>query len=148
MNAETCHPAPPRRRASQGEVARDTRVVEELSAIAQCLCGYRYPVGNEDVLEAAVSVALSSGGFAHRRQQQLSKAERPDCWLLRSNIAVELKVDGTLASALRQCGRYAGLDQVEAVILAFTAPWRFTDALLSLRGKPVLLVPLPPRFVL
>ena len=104
--------------------------------LASLLGGYHYRYGSEVQLHQALSTVLTDAGFEHEREVALDARNRADFWL--EGIVIEVKVDGSLAAALRQCQRYLALPQVHAVLLASTQRWADTAMAKrpELAGKP------------
>jgi hypothetical protein len=93
-------------------------------------------------LHEAMASVLEQAGFPFTREYALDAKNRADFWL--DGIVIEVKIDGPLAAALRQCDRYINLPQVKGVLLASTQRW--ADAPLVKRpewgGKPFMMVKL------
>lgn len=92
-----------------------------LSSLANTLGGYLYRYGSEVQLHEAMAKVLEQAGFAYTRERILDPRNRADFWL--DGLVIEVKVDGTLAEALRQVDRYIQLPQVTGVLLASTQRW-------------------------
>ena len=103
----------------------------DLAALAQSLSGFRYTVNNEADLQAAIAEVLDAQ--APVREKHLTRESRPD--LIVGRLAVEVKVAGTHAQALRQCQRYAGHDDVDGVLLVSTRR-EHAASITTLAGKP------------
>jgi hypothetical protein len=92
-----------------------------VAALGRLLSGFRYRYGSEVQLHAVMADVLAGAGYQFEREYRLDSSNRADFWL--AGIVIEVKVDGPLASALRQVERYIGLPQVNAVLLASTERW-------------------------
>jgi len=88
---------------------------------------YNYRYASEVQLHETLSKVLSAAHIDHVREFRLDSRNRADFWLPQTaserGIVIEVKVDGTLADALRQVGRYIALPQVAGVLLASTVRW-------------------------
>jgi hypothetical protein len=103
-----------------------------LSALARTLGNFLYRYGNEVQLHEAMARVLTDAGHTFVREQILDAKNRADIWFPESRLVIEVKVDGTLAEALRQCGRYQNLPAVNGVLLASTQRW----ASMPLKERP------------
>lgn len=90
--------------------------------VASLLAGFRYLFGNEYQLQAAVAKVLTDAGEAVVRERILDQKNRADV-MLDDGVLVEVKVDGSLSAALRQCERYSALAPVRGIVLAASVPW-------------------------
>jgi hypothetical protein len=112
--------------------------------VANRLSGFRWMFGSEDALQAAIADVLTEAGEVVSRENILDRRNRADL-MLADALLVEVKVDGSLSEALRQCDRYSKLPAVKAIVLASTCSWA-RRALVSrprMGGKPFALVFLP-----
>lgn len=109
--------------------------IEQLEHVAYTLSRYRYRFSDEDALQQGVAKALAANGLIFQREKSLSQRDRPD-FLLTGGLAVEIKVDGSLADLLRQVARYAEHDAVRGILVVGTPAWlaRVPE---SLAGKPL-----------
>lgn len=112
--------------------------------IATLLAGFRYLFGDEYQLQEAVAEVLAGAGEAVTREQILDRKNRADV-MLTGGLLVEVKVDGSLSAALRQCERYSALDQVCGIVLAASVAWarRGLVSRPRLGDKPFAMVYLP-----
>lgn len=106
-------------------------------AVAEHLESFTYGWSSELELQDAISVALPP--FVARREESLSRRDRPDfivefCGL---NIAVEVKIKGARNAVLRQLGRYAEHDDIAAIVLASGKRTLLSGIPNVLHGKPV-----------
>lgn len=92
-----------------------------LSHLANTLGSYLYRYGSEVQLHEAMAKVLDQAGVTHARERILDARNRADFWI--DGLVIEVKVDGTLAEALRQVDRYIQLPQVTGVLLASTQRW-------------------------
>jgi hypothetical protein len=108
--------------------------VRRLSAF---LVSFRYLFNSEVSLHEALSDVLARAGEPAEREKILDARNRADLFLA-GGLLIEVKVDGSLSAALRQCERYSGLPQVEGVILASTAAWARRQLVTrpKMAGKP------------
>lgn len=92
-----------------------------LGHLANTLSRFLYRYGSEVQLHAAIAKVLDQAGYAYTHEHILDAKNRADFWL--DGLVIEVKVDGTLAEALRQCDRYQKLPQVTGLLLASTQRW-------------------------
>jgi len=108
-----------------------------LDAITETLTSMRCSFTAERGLQDGIERALLAAGIAATREAPLTKRDRVD--FLAGDIAIEVKVDGSLADVTRQLHRYAACPEVSALVLVTTrgAHTRLPD---TLGGKPVRVV--------
>ena len=113
-----------------------TELQMPLQKLSRLLGSYSYRYGSEIQLHESLGQVLAAAGYEFERERILDKKNRADFWL--GGIVIEVKVDGSLAEALRQVDRYIGLDQVTGVILASTERWaeQALKARPAWKGKP------------
>lgn len=70
----------------------------------------------EKDIQAGISQALTTHEIEHCREYALSGADRID--FLIGSVGLEVKVQGSRASVIRQIARYAGHDEITEIILA------------------------------
>ncbi|MHB8408403.1 MAG: hypothetical protein ACYDHY_09995 [Acidiferrobacterales bacterium] len=97
-------------------------VPEGLESLIALLAGYRYPVITERALQDGIEVVLREGQIPYAREAALNSSDRPD-FLLPDGTAIEIKIKGSLAEALRQVHRYAGSPRVTALLVVGTPHW-------------------------
>jgi hypothetical protein len=104
--------------------------------LASALGKFRYQVGEEITLQDGLDRVLTRLGYPYEREYILSAADRPD-FLVDGKIAVEVKIKGSAAEALRQVSRYAKHPQIAEVLVVGTPAWlsRLPD---EIEGKPLL----------
>lgn len=88
-----------------------------VSEIVKTLSGFRYRFCNEYQLQDGVEAVVRASGWEYVREFKLSAHDRPDFWFPSSGVAVEIKVDGSTASVIRQIHRYAQHPEVRGIIL-------------------------------
>lgn len=108
-----------------------------LSQLASCLRPYAYRYGDEIQLHGVLeSVLQDAGEHGFLREHAIDSKNRFDFWFPDEGLVIEVKVDGSLSSALRQVDRYAHLDQVRGILLASTPRWG-EIGVGTLQGKPL-----------
>lgn len=112
-----------------------------LQQLKDLLHSYRFTVGNESELQASIEKVLSAASIGFEREKRLSKSDRPD--FLISDIAVEVKVDGSWSAVARQLMRYAALNSISGILLVTTCS-RHTRIPTTLNDKPVKVMVLWP----
>ena len=93
--------------------------VHAARAVADHLLGFTYQWTTEAELQQAIWDVLPAR-FPADRERSLSRRDRPDFIVDVDgmSVAIEVKVAGARSMVLRQIGRYAEHDQVDAIILA------------------------------
>jgi len=107
--------------------------VTDLHSLAALLEGYRFDASNEDAVQRGIASVLAEGGALFRREVPVPGG-RLD--FLVDGIAIEVKVDGSTASLIRQLGRYAELEDVRA-LLVVTTRHRLAQVPREIAGKQV-----------
>jgi hypothetical protein len=82
---------------------------------------YRFRYTTEQDLQNGIEEVLRNNGIDYRREESISKADRPD--FLVGCIAVEVKTKGSLSALLRQIARYATHENVESILVVGTPRW-------------------------
>jgi hypothetical protein len=114
--------------------------------LAAYLSGFDYRWSTEVELQDAIWDVLQPrrpGVFALlQREAPLSPQDRPDFMVTIGDtaVAVEVKVKGSRNAVLRQLGRYAAHDKVDAVLLASGRRTLAAAMPPIIHGKPVLAV--------
>lgn len=110
--------------------------VDELAA---ALRRFRFRFNSERELHEGISRCLDSLGISYSYEHSISPTDRPD--FLVGTVAIEAKVDGSLADLTRQVHRYAKSDRVQAIVVVSSkARHRMLPPEIS--GKPLRVVPL------
>ncbi|OBC11404.1 hypothetical protein A5784_34975 [Mycobacterium sp. 852013-50091_SCH5140682] len=92
---------------------------EAAEAVAEYLSGFTYQWTSEVELQQAIWDVLPVR-FLAERERALSSRDRPDFMVNVHglSVAIEVKVAGARNAVLRQLGRYAEHDTVDAIVLA------------------------------
>ena len=90
----------------------------------------------ETQIQARVAAALGAAGLVFERECRLSGRDRPD-FLVGGQVVVEVKLKTPRSVVLRQLGRYAEHDRVEAIVLASTSFSTLRDMRLTIHQVPV-----------
>ena len=85
------------------------------------LSRFRYHFNTETDLQDGVAAALRSLGVEFERESAISPGERPD--FLVGQVAIEIKIKGSLADLLRQVSRYAKQPGISEIIVLGTPYW-------------------------
>jgi hypothetical protein len=113
-----------------------------IAAIVRALTRRRFRASNERELQDCIAQAfafelLSENGPAFRREVRLSSADVVDFMV--EDVAVEVKMQGSLAAVTRQLHRYAQHDDVRALVLV-TSLQRLGNQPEQMNGKPLRVV--------
>lgn len=90
--------------------------------VAELFSGVRFRFGSEMELQDGIEQVLKRSGVGYLREKSLSAKDRPD-FLVEGGIAIEIKIQGTLAQALRQIDRYAKHDGVHSILVIGSPIW-------------------------
>lgn len=115
--------------AASTTVATARRVMVELEK-----CRFRF--ASETDLQAGIAQAMDAAGLAYEREKVLSPTDRPD-FVVEARIVLEVKIQGSIAAALRQVDRYTRHASIDAVLLVGTPHWLHRVPS-QIGGKPVL----------
>lgn len=110
--------------------------------VADHLGRHTYRWTTEHDLQQGIGAVLAQG-FEHcRAEAAISPKDRPDFLVYAEDctVAVEVKVRGSFALILRQLGRYAQHDRVDALVLAAGRRTLLPGMPTTLLGKPVISV--------
>lgn len=117
----------------------------DVDQVVEAIDRYRYRYATEDELQKALAAALTESGWPVMREARLDRYSRLDLLvgdpLEGPSVAVEVKVGGGRAQALRQVQRYVGYDEVSGLVLV-TARVAHAALPLLVHGKPVRVVQL------
>lgn len=105
--------------------------VQILASIERC----RFRFNDEKELQAGIALALDMAGITYQREKVLSPEDRPD-FLVAGHIALEIKIKGSVAQALRQINRYTAHPEISTVLLVGTPGW-LSRIPAAMGGKPV-----------
>lgn len=95
----------------------------------------RFRFASESQLQDGVAQALIQCATTFERECALSLQDRPD-FVLENGIVIEIKIQGSLAQALRQINRYAQHPRVQHIILMGSPGWLLKVPGM-IGGKPV-----------
>ncbi|HMI94453.1 MAG TPA: hypothetical protein VK509_23935 [Polyangiales bacterium] len=103
--------------------------------VLRCLTAHRFDSSTEERLQAGIAQALAAEGLQLEREVVLAPGSRID-FLSADGIGIEVKIEGTETSVLRQLMRYAEIDRVRELVL-FTTRSKHLAMPATLRGKPL-----------
>lgn len=103
--------------------------------VVRCLAARRFDTTTEERLQMAIAQALAGSGLRLEREVVLAPGSRID-FLSTCGIGIEVKIDGSHSTVLRQLIRYAAFERVRELIL-FTTRSKHSVMPTSLRGKPL-----------
>lgn len=89
----------------------------------------------EHDLQRAIESCLRKGGVRFKTEACLGERSRVD-FLTAAGVAIEVKIDGSIAEVLRQLVRYAIFDEVRELVLATTC-YRHCEFPNVVVGKPL-----------
>lgn len=95
-------------------------------------------------MQDGVEHILRGNGVEYIREVRMGKRDRPD-FMVQGDIALEVKIKGSVSALLRQIARYASHERVKAVVIVSTRRLH-GDIPESLMGKPIVFV-LARRFL-
>ncbi|CAJ4325798.1 Uncharacterised protein [Burkholderia pseudomallei] len=108
---------------------------DSIAALRDVLRFYRFSFVGERELQDGIEKVLADSVGGYKREASLGPADRPD-FLLDDGLAIEVKVDGSLAELLRQVSRYASHDSVRAILVVGTPYW-IAKVPSEIAGKPL-----------
>ncbi len=94
-------------------------MIDYSTSIASLLSRHQVVVPNEAELQRALGGMFAEVGWPFDREFRLSAKDRPD-FMVDGRIAIEVKVDGSVADVARQLWRYAQHARVEQLVLITT----------------------------
>lgn len=104
--------------------------------VVEALCARVYGGPGELLIQDRVADVLQGAGFVIEREPRLSQSDRPD-FLVAGRVVVEVKPKAPRSAVLQQLGRYAGHEQVQAIVLASTSFTTLRNMRLTIHGVPV-----------
>lgn len=107
----------------------------DITSVTSALENKRFRFTSEDDLQQGIEIALTQALIPFEREKVLSSRDRPD-FVVDQQIAVEIKIKGTLAQALRQINRYAQHTHIVAILLVGTPAW-LRNVPPTVGGKPI-----------
>lgn len=114
----------------------------QLERIHTALTSRRYRASNEAAVQAYIGAALTAAGLDAVGEYRLTGRDRPD-FLVDGRIAIEVKIQGSMAAAVRQVARYAEHADIDAIVFATTSRRLAASMPAELGGKPIHIVVLP-----
>lgn len=103
--------------------------------LATRLAAYRFRFGTERDLQDGIEALLVTERIPFQRERAISGPDRPD-FLVDGNLAVEVKIKGSLAQLLRQASRYASHPEIAGIVVVGSPRW-LAGVPTELCGKPV-----------
>lgn len=95
----------------------------------------RFRFTNEIELQSGVQQVFERSKIGFVREKSLNAKDRPD-FLVEDGIAIEIKIQGTFAQAVRQIDRYAKHSAVRSILVIGSPVW-INRIPLVIGGKPV-----------
>ncbi len=118
-------------------------LIVSATILCDLLHGAKFRFTSENELQQGIAQLLAEQEVPFQRELRVGKTDRLDLFLPREGIAIEAKLDGTLAALTRQLYRYAALPEVRQIILVTTRA-RHRQLPQNLDGKPLYIVQLSP----
>lgn len=119
--------------------APDLRILESATAlddIYYLLSRLRFgPITDEYALQRHLAECLSKT-YPCEREYAIPEG-RLDIYVPSKRVAIEVKIDGSVAELTRQIHRYAGSDQIGAILVVTTRSSHRVLAQQRMNGKPV-----------
>lgn len=115
---------------------RQTQAGVLAAEVLAALQGRLYGGRVETQIQDRVGAALEGAGLMFERECRLSERDRPD-FLVGGRVVVEVKLKTPRSVVLRQLGRYAEHDRVEAIVLASTSFSTLRNMRLMIHQVPV-----------
>ncbi len=110
--------------------------LERATAVSVLLSGYRFAFTDEAMLQRGIAEVLTGAGYVVKREKRLSRKDRPD-FMVEDGVAIEVKIDGSLTSVMRQLSRYAENVTVGAIVFVTTRATQALRVPKEFCGKPV-----------
>lgn len=95
-------------------------VLAAREAVCAALSRYRFTGRNERAYQDAIESVLTDCGLEVEREVILTPQDRIDFMV--GGLGIEVKTDDTRARVIRQLGRYAGHERVQALLLVSSKP--------------------------
>lgn len=108
---------------------------DRINQLSRLLLSVRFRFCSELDLQDGVEQLLQQHKLAYVREKSLSAQDRPD-FVVDGNLAIEIKIQGTLAQALRQIHRYSQHREITSILLVGSPSWILRVPTL-IGGKPV-----------
>lgn len=123
-----------------------TNASEDLvKKVVYSLTQRRFNFQNEKDLQDGIEQALKTDGFSFFREHSLGEAGIIDFWI-GTSLGLEVKIKGSPSEVARQLLRYAGRDDVKA-IMRVTGRAALSTLPTTLMGKPLTIVELWRTFL-
>lgn len=106
-----------------------------IDLLASRLAAYRFRFVSEKDLQDGIEALLTAEHIPFQRERAISAPDRPD-FLVDGNLAVEVKIKGSLAQLLRQAARYASHPEIAGIVVVGSPRW-LTGVPSTLCDKPV-----------
>ncbi len=106
--------------------------------LAMLLSRYKFRFSSEAELQNGVEDVLTKVGVLFEREKILTPSDRPDFVI--GDVALEVKIGGSVSALLRQCSRYLKLDAVQQLLIVAGGSRLSTQIPSELCGKRVLVL--------
>jgi len=115
------------------------KMLTRLNRLSQVIGSKSYRFCNEKELQDGIEQVLYYAGYTLKREVILSSRDRID--FVVDHIGIEIKVDGSTSSVIRQVHRYAQYDELDAILVVTTRSKHSLPSTIS--GKPIWVVYIP-----
>ncbi|SLC73459.1 hypothetical protein [Mycobacteroides abscessus] len=119
----------------RGSGAISPELTEQVQRVVRVLRDHIF-VGDEKRIQGRIETIFVEAGLGFEREFQLCERDRPD-FFVGGRIVVEVKLKTPRSRVLRQLGRYAEHEKVEAIVLASPSFTTLQGMRLSIHGVPV-----------
>lgn len=104
--------------------------------VCSALAKYSFVAHDERDLYPSLEACLTAAGLTYVRERVLTPKSRVDFYFPGTNLAMEVKVQGTPATILRQITRYCEVSEV-GLLLLVTTVGKLSRVPETIAGKPV-----------
>lgn len=91
-------------------------------ALIEIFKSMRFRFTSESELQEGIALALGRAKIGFKREFVLSSQDRPD-FMIENGVVIEVKIQGSLAQAIRQVDRYAKHQDVQKILLIGSPHW-------------------------
>lgn len=111
-------------------------VVDLVDRVLAALSTRNYRGHSEKEIQGQVDAALAAAALVVEREVRLDDRDRPD-FVVGGQVVVEVKLKTPRSVVVRQLGRYAEHDRVQAIVLASTSFTTLRNMRMTIHQVPV-----------